>query len=380
MLVGLAVAGLATWRIWERQIPGGRPTVAVADFANETGDPELDSISGLLITSLEQGTQLRVLTRGRMLGVLKRLGKEDVQRIDEPLAREVGQETRANALLLGSVRKLGAAYVVEMRALDPLHDEYLFTVSDRAAGKDGIFNLVDRLGASTRKRLGAADDTAAPPARVATITTENVKAWELLSESRRAFDRDDLAESRRLAEEALKEEPDFPLAHYQLAIATHWLSDGSPDQAQKTLASVEAAERRAARLPEKERLSLEALHAQLDGRMNEATLLWDRAAQAYPLDKEVLLHAGDVRYHRHDMSGALPYFERVLHRPRPDARHRAPPPGDHRRRARRGGTSDGSRRRPGRAAIRESSGPSPGRCSTPTGKSWPSRPGTVRRT
>ncbi len=67
-------------------------------------------------------------------------------------------------------------------------------------------------------------------------------------------------------------------------------------------------------------------------------------------------------------------------RPRPDARHRAPPPGDDRRRARRGGTSDGSRRRPGRAAIRESSGPSPGRCSTPAGKSWPSRPGTVRRT
>ena len=38
VLVGLAVAGFATWRIWERQIPGGRPTVAVADFANETGD------------------------------------------------------------------------------------------------------------------------------------------------------------------------------------------------------------------------------------------------------------------------------------------------------------------------------------------------------
>ncbi len=71
VLVGLAVAGLATWRVWERQIPGGRPTVAVADFVNETGEKELDSISGLLITSLEQGTQLRVLTRGRMVDVLK---------------------------------------------------------------------------------------------------------------------------------------------------------------------------------------------------------------------------------------------------------------------------------------------------------------------
>ena len=105
VLVGLAVAGFATWRIWERQIPGGRPTVAVADFTNETGDSELDGISGLLITSLEQGTQLRVLTRGRMLDVLKQLGKDDVQRIDEPLAREVGKQARANALLLATIRR-----------------------------------------------------------------------------------------------------------------------------------------------------------------------------------------------------------------------------------------------------------------------------------
>ncbi|HET8733326.1 MAG TPA: serine/threonine-protein kinase, partial [Anaeromyxobacteraceae bacterium] len=137
--LGLTVAGFATWRIWERQIPGGRPTVAVADFANETGDSELDGISGLLITSLEQGTQLRVLTRGRMVDVLKQLGKGTVDRIDEALARDVGKETRANALLLASIRKLGDAYVVEMRALDPLHDEYIFTLSDRATGKSAVF-------------------------------------------------------------------------------------------------------------------------------------------------------------------------------------------------------------------------------------------------
>ena len=84
-----------------------------------------------------------------MVDVLKQLGKGAVERIDEPLAREVGRETRANALLLASIRKLGDAYVVEMRALDPLHDEYIFTVSDRATGKGAVFDLVDRLGAAT---------------------------------------------------------------------------------------------------------------------------------------------------------------------------------------------------------------------------------------
>ncbi len=257
---GLAVAGFATWRIWERQIPGGRPTVAVADFVNETGEKELDSISGLLITSLEQGTQLRVLTRGRMVDVLKQLGKGAVERIDEPLAREVGRETRAKALLLASIRKLGDAYVVEMRALDPLHDEYIFTVSDRATGKGAVFDLVDRLGAATRKRLGTPDAAVAPPPKVASITTDNPKAWELLVPVAAGHGPDGrLAEARRLAQEAVKEDPEFALAYHQLALAACLARVAKPDPDRAPgLKEVEAAEARADRLPEKERLTLRA--------------------------------------------------------------------------------------------------------------------------
>ena len=311
--LGLAVAGFATWRIWERQIPGGRPTVAVADFVNETGDAELDGISGLLITSLEQGTQLRVLTRGRMLDVLKQLGKADVRRIDESLAREAGKETRANALLLASIRKLGDAYVVEMRALDPLHDEYIFTVSDRAAGKGAVFDLVDRLGAATRKRLGATDAVAAPPPKVSSITTDNPTAWALLFQSRNAMDRMDYKEARRLAQEAAREDPEFALAYHQLALAAfmhEWKPDvgGTPG-----LQEIEAAEARDSRLPEKERLTLRMLRALVDRRLNDATRIAAVAVATYPLDKDVLFQVGDILYHWWvDLGASVQYFERAL--------------------------------------------------------------------
>ena len=314
IVVGLAVAGFATWRVWERQIPGGRPTVAVADFTNETGEKELDSISGLLITSLEQGTQLRVLTRGRMVDVLKQLGKGSVERIDEPLAREVGRETRAQALLLASIRKLGDAYVVEMRALDPLHDEYIFTVSDRATGKGAVFDLVDRLGAATRKRLGSPDAAAPQPPKVASITTDNPKAWALLFQARQvARDRTDHSEARRLAEEAAKEDPDFALAYLELARQAFWhewkpLGPGAPG-----LKELEAAEARADRLPEKERLILRIFRALVDRRIDDAVRLSEESVAAYPLDKEVLMQAGDVLYHWEvDMGKAVQYFERAL--------------------------------------------------------------------
>ncbi len=311
--LGLAVAGLATWRIWERQIPGGRPTVAVADFANETGDKDLDGISGLLTTSLEQGTQLRVLTRGRMLDVLKQLGKEDVQRIDEPLARQVGKETRANALLLASIRRLGDAYVVEMRALDPLHDEYIFTVSDRASGKGAVFDLVDRLGVATRRKLGVAEGAAgAPVPRVASITTASPRAWELVSQARQAFDRWEFDRSKTLLAEALKEDPEFALAHVVAAEQAVDRDHGQPEQEADARAHLDAAEKFSDRLPEKERMMLRALRAQVDGNWDEARRVFVDLAEAFPLDKVALYQAGDilVRSGRPDL--AIGYLDRAV--------------------------------------------------------------------
>ena len=312
LVAGVAAAGFATWRIWERQIPGARPTVAVADFVNETGDPEFDSIAGLLTTALEQGTQLRVLTRGRMLDVLKQVGKENVERVDEGLAREVGTQARVNALLLGSIRRLGSGYVVAMRALDPLHDEYVFTLSDRAPDKAAVFDLVDRIAVAARKRMGLPEDPAPGQAtRVAAITTTSPKAWELLCRSRVALDADRVDEARKLLDAALAEDPDFALAHYQLAIMRPYSAIWR-DWAENPDPHLQAAERLSDRLPEKERLVLQVVRAQATNRWDEAQRLSARLADAFPLDKEAQVLAGAVRSGAHLYSDAIPYHRRAL--------------------------------------------------------------------
>src|SRR5512143_319738 len=77
VLLGMAVMGLVMWREAGYPRPTGdhRTVVAVADFANETRDPDLDGLSGLLITSLEQSKKLRVLTRGRMIDLVREMGE-----------------------------------------------------------------------------------------------------------------------------------------------------------------------------------------------------------------------------------------------------------------------------------------------------------------
>ena len=314
ILVGLAVAGIATWRLWERQMPGGRVTVAVADFVNETGEKELDGLSGLLITSLEQSAALRVLTRSRMFDVLKQLGKENVERIDETLAREVGRHSRVRALLLASVRKAGDAYLVEMRALDPLLDEYVFTVKDRAANQREVMDLVDRLGATTRMKLGAPKEVKPLPV-VAAITTASMRAWDLLFQSRRAHDLARFEDAFTLAEAALAEDPESPLATYQVYVATKWRprQPGWDKKAamEKSRAAVSAM---ADRLPEKEQLLFKLESAFDSRRPEEIDPLCEKMSAAYPLDKDVLLDCGTIRflYYFADRDRTVAYIERAL--------------------------------------------------------------------
>ena len=61
-LVAAAAVALVTRRAPLPLSSGERVVVAVADFANETGDRELDGLSGLLTTSLQQSPRLRVRT------------------------------------------------------------------------------------------------------------------------------------------------------------------------------------------------------------------------------------------------------------------------------------------------------------------------------
>ena len=112
---------------------------------NESGEPELDGLSGMLITSLEQSRHLVVLTRSRMFDVLKQLGKENVDRIDESLGREICRQAKANALVVTTIRKFDNLYSIDLKVLDPQKNEYIFGLKEEGKGKSAIPSLLDKL-------------------------------------------------------------------------------------------------------------------------------------------------------------------------------------------------------------------------------------------
>jgi hypothetical protein len=150
VVAGAAVAALLLLRQPGAETPGAPVTVAVADVANQTGEPELDGLSGMLITSLEQSQRLSVLSRVRMLDLLRQLGKPNVSVVDEALGRELALGAGVRALVLASIRRFDDLYAIELKVLDPERSEYLFTLKEEGRGKSSVPALIDRLSERTR--------------------------------------------------------------------------------------------------------------------------------------------------------------------------------------------------------------------------------------
>jgi hypothetical protein len=158
---------------------GAKIPVAVADFINETGEKELDGLSGMLITSLEQSRKLSVMTRSRMLDVLKQMGEGNSEKIDEHLGREICKRSNVNALILASIRKFDQLYTIDLKVLDPGKNEYLFTTKQQGTGKASVPEMIDKLSEETRSGLKEkASEIQASSRKVTDVTTSNLQAYQ----------------------------------------------------------------------------------------------------------------------------------------------------------------------------------------------------------
>ena len=304
-----AVAAIVLYLIWH---PPPEPIpVVVADLMNHTSDPDLDNLSGLLITSLAQSELLEPLTRPQMLDILARLGRGGATRIDEALAREIARQAKARALLLPSIHRLDRVYRLKMDAIDPSSDKLLFGLEEEASGTSSVaFGLIDRVSDGTRRKMKERAEAIKRSAiKVEQSITNSLAAYQHYYRSQECMYRTSFGQ-RCAGElhEALADDPTFALAYYQLAVWEERHGGARSAAADAT----EAAVRYIDRVPPKEQMLIRAWKAHFDGKDDEALAVLAKLAEQQPRDWEAVWEAGDLLYHRSDFATAIPWFERLL--------------------------------------------------------------------
>ena len=288
----------------EKRIP-----IAVIDFMNETDEKELNGLSGMLITALEQSRRLSVLTRSRMFDILKRLGNAEIDRIDEALGRQICNQANVDNLAIASIRKFGRVYTIDFKVLDVKENEYLFTTSVQGEGQESVPSMIDRLSDRTRKGLKEKSaDIQVASRKVAEVTTPNLEAYQHFFKGEECINKLEFNEACDEFNKAIALDSNFGLAYYRLAYAISWMIGDerlAQEPIQKALALID-------HIPEKERYMVRAEHAQIEGGFEAGIAVLKEMEEIYPDDKEMIYNIGDWHYHTVNFNESIKYLNKVL--------------------------------------------------------------------
>jgi tetratricopeptide (TPR) repeat protein len=283
--------------------------IAVIDFDNETDEPALDGLSGMLITALEQSRRLSVMTRSRMFDVLTVMGRDDVDRIDESLGQELCQQAGVGALAIPTIHRFGDKYTIDLKVLDTRRNVYIFTTKEEGEGQESIPGMIDEIAKNIRIDLQEESEAVEENTQnVADVTTVSLEAYKHYFEGDRLVNELEFGKAVKELEKAIELDSTFALAHYRLAYAQWW----SQHELEAAELHVHRAMELIDRIPHKEQMLVKALNASLEDGFAAQMPYLREMQEGYPEDKEMLFGIGDIAFHTNDYDTAQVYFEIVL--------------------------------------------------------------------
>jgi DNA-binding winged helix-turn-helix (wHTH) protein/tetratricopeptide (TPR) repeat protein len=196
----------------------GKESVLLADFENTTGEPVFDGAlnEGLAVT-LGQSPFLELASRERVRDTLRFMGRSPDERVRISFAREVCERLGTEALIAGSIGRIGKAYVISIDALACNDGSELGREQFQAENRERVLPELGKAGRRLRNRLGESlasiQKFDVPIQQATTPSLEALRAYSLGIDQRAHG-----AEKNSIPffEHAIELDPDFAMAHAQL--------------------------------------------------------------------------------------------------------------------------------------------------------------------
>lgn len=274
---------------------GGRPAVAVMTFDNPGGDDETSwlarGVPNMLTTGLALTPGLDIISSERVDEILGDLGTAS-----SGAARvlEAGRRAGAGAIVAGTIYRSGSEIRIDANVQDVASGRVLAAHTVR--GTD-VFALADDLTTRVRDSLNV---TPAGTATIADVSSTSLEAYRLYIEGLDARRNLRLADARRALERAVRLDPTFASAYLQLFIVSETLGQRGDVAKYRALVN-----QHLQKLPERERLVVDANVAFERGERERAFQILSRAEERYPGEENVYFVAAQAHQRSGDLAAAL---------------------------------------------------------------------------
>ncbi|MFN7972332.1 MAG: protein kinase [Acidobacteriota bacterium] len=295
-----------------------RRSVAVIGFKNLARRPDTEWISvalaEMLRTELAAGEDLRAIP-GESVGRMRlELGLEDTDSFARDTLRRIRDNLGSDFVVIGSYLVAGreGRIRLDVRLQDAETGEFALALADSGT-EEQIFDLVERVGARLRVRLGGTAPGSGTLQGIRAALPRSPEATRLYAEGLSRLRLLDALGARDLLERAVAADPDFPLAH--AALAESWDRLGYDVRA---AAEAKRALDLSAGLPRKESLRIEARHHSIVKDWDGAITAWRALHAEDPDDLDVGLDLCEVYLLSARWSEARDMVEVLRRLPAPD--------------------------------------------------------------
>jgi DNA-binding winged helix-turn-helix (wHTH) protein len=213
----LTLALVYAWRHYRH--PPQISYVVLADFINQTGDPNFDfTLDRALQIDLEQSPYLNLLPRQKVKETLIQMQRKGDEPLTPELAVEICERNNAQAVLHGDLASFGSKYLLTISAESCVNGKEVAGFKAQAGSKEEILGALDTAASRVRKQLGESAATLGKfQTPIAQATTSSLEALRAYSQAMESGDRGDFQSEQTLLELAIALDPNFASAYRGLS-------------------------------------------------------------------------------------------------------------------------------------------------------------------
>ena len=253
--------------------------ILIADLENNTDDPVFDkSLLHALTVTIDQSKRINVYPRNQVDEVLHRMKMDSVKRITLPIAFEIAERENVKAVLLLTISELGGNYMLSTSLMDSRTGETIRSSQVSANGKEEILPALDRLANAVRKDLGESlQKIHLKTLPLPKATTSSLEALKCLASASNVRGDTYYEKQIELLQKAIEFDPEFALAHSNLAAKYYYTNDRvrGEEHVKIALSLLD-------RLTERERLWIQAAVEGYRGNREESVMKWEIFLTQYP--------------------------------------------------------------------------------------------------
>ncbi|MCX6563074.1 MAG: protein kinase [Candidatus Aminicenantes bacterium] len=298
----------------------GKPTIAIVNFENKTGDKDLDKwstgIRDLLITDLAQSKFLDVLSDSDVYGILKKFNLADTSTYSTDDLVRIADAGGAQYTVNGSYLKAGDQIIINATCQKPHSREVISPIRLTCRGFEEITARIDKITQKIKSDLNLSQAQIAGDIdkNLGEISTPNAEAWAFYVEARRYHFRAEPEKAIPLLQKALSLDPEFVMAIRALESAYSNIGDW-PESRKYAARTLELIEKHPKRVSERDRLFIEQGYYG----WNKPEPEWGKSLDAgrkllalYPDDPMSNYYMAIVYDSIEDWDEALKYFEKSV--------------------------------------------------------------------